>query len=268
MTKPVMPWELEEHVRVAFLEAVARHTVGVLVRRGTGLGTGVLVQFGADRFVGTAWHVMKDAPPEDTFFVARTSEPLRFGSKRELKTASRSGLRKAFRLPIDRIVTSSDAGDVALMHLSATPPELADMYFNDLASPRTSPLPGKIVLVLGFALELSRLAGPVRHTGDVAEYAAMIHAEWSEIVNPNEAPNYNPTLHFLADFRRDVPSEDFVNDPKGMSGSGVWLVPEFRKGEAWDPRDAKLVGIQSSWYAGRQMLKATRVERLIALLTG
>src|SRR5205814_10585108 len=55
-------------------------------------------------------------------------------------------------------------------------------------------------------------------------------------------------------------------DPHGMSGGSVWrMKPVTRVREIWSPSSADLVGIQTGFYKGAKLIKATRIEEAVRL---
>jgi len=94
------------------------------------------------------------------------------------------------------------------------------------------------------------------------------------IPEETSALDYQPDLNFDIyleyDPRKihDVNTDNILPDitPQGMSGCGVFEVPIDHKDKIWNASDIKLIGIQSSYYPGNKLLKATKIEHLFEIL--
>jgi hypothetical protein len=75
-------------------------------------------------------------------------------------------------------------------------------------------------------------------------------------------------VHYDIDDLVRVGSEDPVQpvQPSGISGCGLFRVERVRKRGLWSPGPLPLVGIQSSYYSARGLLRATRSEFAVRLL--
>ena len=67
---------LDEHLRVATIERIARYTVGIGLEVNTLVGTGTLIASGEDRFVLTAHHVIEGVPRGKINFWCRPPAPI------------------------------------------------------------------------------------------------------------------------------------------------------------------------------------------------
>ena|SRR5207302_1455061 len=85
--KPSGLSDLEWHAFQALTEAIARHTVAIVPRRGNLLGSGVCVSYRTENFVATAAHVVKGHNLTDLTLLAKAPAPLQIMCMSEL-TAS------------------------------------------------------------------------------------------------------------------------------------------------------------------------------------
>ncbi len=131
--------DLEKNTFQALTEAIARHTVAIVPRRGNLLGSGVCVSYKTEHFVATAAHVTKKRNLTDLTLVAKAPAPLQILRKSELAAsigARPQGVR--FCPPFDDTLVSQDDSDVVLLHLKEVPNEMREAYFYDLAKGQVS----------------------------------------------------------------------------------------------------------------------------------
>jgi hypothetical protein len=77
--------------------------------------------------------------------------------------------------------------------------------------------------------------------------------------------NYDPSIHFLLDAARndiwlpDGRPGDLPIRLEGVSGCGIWQSEWPKDGclDRWDPTRTRIVGIQTSYYRSRSLIKAT-----------
>ena len=85
---------------------------------------------------------------------------------------------------------------------------------------------------------------------------------------PGELENYDPTYHRLLDYRRDATNyktdaKERLPHPGGMSGCGVWHAYSADDVESgWRPEYARLIAIQSAWYADVPALRVAPIDRI------
>jgi hypothetical protein len=135
-----------QQTRLAIIERIACHTVGIAVNANTGIGTGTLVACDADKFVLTAHHVIADAKSSEIRFWCRPSASI---------------------VPIQEQIVDAEA-DVAVLQLNPNfaPPEPSVYY--DLRESRPfaawpeAKLEGISRFFFGFPVENAR---PVRAFG-------------------------------------------------------------------------------------------------------
>jgi hypothetical protein len=168
-------------------------------------------------------------------------------------------------------LTSEPLDDLAVLVIDPSFVPSPHLRFHQIQDDRRTPDVGSYVVLFGLPSELLRLVGPLeeKSTGRMG-YMTFGNFEWRTIVKGecHDLENFNPTRHFLIDFYGETISEEYVTHPGGISGCGVWTYPPITKAEVWDPTKVELVGVQSSWYKERRLMKAIKIERLLALLKG
>src|SRR5712692_2621424 len=77
----------------------------------------------------------------------------------------------------------------------------------------------------------------------------------------------HPSISFLG-FPSLPPDSPLLKNPGGLSGGGLWKAPRMGKDAGlWSPTKAPLVGILIGWSPKREVLVATRSNRVWRLLT-
>jgi hypothetical protein len=85
-------------------------------------------------------------------------------------------------------------------------------------------------------------------------------AEWTEILEPQTQPHFDSQLHFLTTYYSAITDN---MHPKGFSGAGMWF--HETGAPVWHP-NLRLAGIVTHFYPATNLLKQTRVERVIEFL--
>ncbi len=249
----------------AMEEAITYSTLGISPDDGETVGTGVALSYKDKKCIVTAKHLVEEMDHNNFRFYFRDDEPQRRITKKELPKIKRLGGRKWFRIPVINITLSDEIDDLALLFIDQSY-NLRNLRFHGLLSETMSYEEGKDLLLFGFAQELIGAAQDV-YTGERG-FALISCFEWRSIISTTKLLNeYDPSRHFLMEFYNDPESVEGITSPKSMSGCGVWMPAKLSKPGLWVPEsNINLCGIQSSWYEGPKILKATKVERLLALL--
>ena len=153
--------------RLAIIERIACHTVGIAVKANTGVGTGTLVACDAGKFVLTAHHVIADARPSEIRFWCRPSASIVEKAAKDITDAEMGRVTAGIQFPVQELIVDAEA-DVAVLQLDPNfaPPEPSVFY--DLPESRpfaTWPedqLEGISMFFFGFPVENAR---PVRVFG-------------------------------------------------------------------------------------------------------
>ena len=231
-------------------------TLYVIVGDEVDIGTGVCLEYMGHHYIATAAHVIERWGPDASIGII----PKAAGN---LETnPARTVNRLGFTPRIGRVVISPHPlDDLAVLELKERPVGTRDenFYRVDFVEPR--PLrANRQVLVYGYPEALLKTwrrghtllrfnTSPLSDAPRIARVART---------NPIfKSRKFNPALHFLMDFPR---IRGAVENPKGMSGAGVWH-PVLSGQGIWRPT-LQLIGIQIRWHESERLLVATRVKRL------
>ncbi len=256
--------DLEEQWIRAIQESIAWRCVSIYSERKRVVGTGVPVMYRKRQYIVSTRHFLKDEDPNDLLFAGRPGGSIIRVRKRELseRMEAQPGTpaQELKRLHILDKRVSTYADDLAALRVCIARPQDRGMRFFPVgeAVSRT-PRAGTTVMLSGFPGELARCRrGELRFSHDF-ELCTIEKAR-------KNLSSFHSRRHFLLDFKVDRNSEEYVTHPEGMSGSGVWTLPPLTTGKVLEPQKVSLVGIQIAWYADSQLLKATKISRLICLL--
>ncbi len=247
----------------AIEEALTYSTLGISPDDGENdVGSCVALSYEGKKFIVTARHVVEGKDHHDFRFYFRDDEPQRRITIKELTSIQTMSGRQWIRIPVATIILSDEIDDLALLLIDQDY-NLKNLRFYNLHSESIIYEEGRDLVLFGFAQELIRTAENI-YTGERG-YALISCFEWRSIISATKPlNNYDPSKHFLMEFYHD---DQGIASPKAMSGCGVWIPKKLSKPGIWVPEDnITLCGIQSSWYEDSRILKATKIERLLALL--
>jgi hypothetical protein len=169
------------------------------------------------------------------------------------------------------MISPHPADDLALLHLRFLPPEMHHMeFYEPQSADRAAPV-RKQVILHGFPWESSRILRIEGETaGAVFPYfdyllVTRVTKEVTEHLR-HGILQYRPIIHFLLGFPSLPPDSPLLKDPRGLSGGGLWKGPRMGKDTVWSPTKARLVGILIGWSPRREVLVATRSNRVWRLL--
>lgn len=215
-------------------------------------GTGTFFRVADESFLVTAAHVWEEA------------ERLGFGQELFAfdPVESAGGLFTMNAVPLAGTWHyAKDPADVAIMELDRPVVELLrGAHFLRLNEVALRPRPGGRCWVFGFPAETARdLAADRLFRFDPFCLMAPQH--------PGDAAldGYDPAGHFLLDaarddmWRPDGTRSDMPYRLNGISGCSVWQ-PEWPPGNdaaRWDPARTRIVGVQTSYYRKKSLIKAT-----------
>ncbi|MEF9388457.1 hypothetical protein V4890_22980 [Ralstonia solanacearum species complex bacterium KE056] len=222
-------------------------------------GSATCIELRGVRYLLTAAHVVHDRQ-------GRQLDPRAIGVvfRRE------AGTKNAF---VQRILAvgggREDPLDIALLELSAE-------GANEIATskdflPETRILNGvsadgsRLFAVYGAPRSLSSLslsdetftAGPMCYT-TISCDPFPSHLDQSRDI----ALEYNKTSNISTSQEGTIEAQD----PKGLSGGGIWLVTKPQDGAFWDPSESKLIGVQHTWLSSAGLVWGTQVQFAISLL--
>lgn len=267
-----MPSEVTTLAQDAIEEAISYSTLGIASEDGTVTGTAIAIDYEAQFLIITNKHVVDDIASGPFWFYFRPDAPLIRAPKKDFgKHINKVVGSERFRISITRTLTSEPLDDLAVLVIDPSIVPSPHLRFHRIQDDRRTPDVDSYVVLFGLPSELLRLVGPLKEKSTArVGYMTFGNFEWRTIIEEecHDLENFDSTRHFLIDFSEEINSEEYVTHPRGMSGCGVWTYPMFTKAELWDPTKVELVGVQSSWYKDRRLMKAIKIERLLALLKG
>ena len=251
-------------------EAIAWHTVAIDVslssKDNPDWGTGSLVKIKGKSFVVTCKHVVKPGyRNEDLRFLYRSEKAFQWVDKEVIKEIS---IRKIYKdvyktfpqkIPIINRVYSDDEDDLVLLEVDTSSHGVSQYNFFDMNLDVLTPEANTPVYFMGFSRELSRRATIY---GDIGVFPFF---GISPIIDKRvDSDDFNPEGHFLIDFKTsDI--DEYNIDPYGLSGCGVWSRTPSGSYKLWTA-NIYLVGVQHGYFRRSEVLKATRIKRLIQLV--
>lgn len=234
-------------------------------------GTGVAVRYDNQDYILTADHVLTGEPDDDKIMiVGRPAAPIQEVKKDHLHGAVFGASQKpvtfsaATHITITQRLAGKVGEDIAALKLQDAKTYLPHTIFHDLSDQGETHIDvGAIVHLFGFPGELAQ---QVKHrVTKQSGAAAFPYFAQQKIGQLCAAPDkLDSSLHFVTDFTYD----DTTCDPKGMSGCGVWSIPQIEKGKLWLPSKSQLLGIQSGVYRKAGLVVVVRIERVLDLLSG
>lgn len=260
--------EAKDAARKGLNEQAANRTVALYVIKEGGvdvdIGTGVCLAYRGRFFIATAAHLMKRWREAEVGIIPKAAGNLETNPARAVN-------KFGFSPKIERVVPSPNPlDDLAVLVLAERPRGMGDeaFYAVDLLAPPPVQV-GRQMLVCGYPRALvktwSRGGKLVRfNVSPVFDAPRIVRAaQGSPVLKSRQ---YDLALHFLTDFPK-IPGA--VDNPKGMSGAGVWDVERAKRGDlgVWRPR-LRLAGIQIAWHETARLVVATRVKRLWRILEG
>lgn len=226
-------------------------------------GTGSLIKVNKQIFILTCEHVVKRGyKAEKIKFLYRDEHAIQWGSRERILHTPINILTTKLRLtfpvelPIVNRFYANDDCDLVLLELDASYP-LFEKYnfFNLNLNIDLVPKKDCQVYFMGFSTELFREVKK-KAFGCFPYFANSI------IVDKRiDVIDFDPDKHFLIDYD----FEDERAEPKGLSGCGIWSRMPSGEGNIWTP-NLRLVGIQTGVYRKYNVLKATKIEKIIDLL--
>ena len=93
--------------------------------------------------------------------------------------------------------------------------------------------------------------------------------EWPEVASDSRPADLESDIFLLfegGNYSRTDTSETFEwNDPRGISGAGIWDL-KISRGQVWAPRQAVLIGIETSWYEPKKYLRGVQISHWLRLV--
>lgn len=233
----------------AIQEAVAWHTVCLVVDKSQSIGTGSAILWRGRPLILTANHVIKDSRNDDIYFHFRHEGTMMVAPLDEFRSHPKMKYKKKVKIEIGRRHASEDL-DLAVMEVQGSISADHPVQFFAIPEDAVTPSAGTIVVVEGNPADLKKTVVP----GIAASYKII---DWSRIKkNPNFEP-FNPETEFVTKFRaKDIHA-------RGFSGAGVWF--DKPTDGVWHP-NLGLAGICTHYYERLKLLSAIRIEHIVRFL--
>lgn len=234
----------------AIQEAVAWHTVSLIVNNSESIGTGSAIFWHGHPLILTANHVIKDSPNDDIYFHFRHEGTMKVAPLDKLHSHPDMKYKRKVKIEIGRRYASEDL-DLAVLEVQESISADHLLQFFAVPEDAVAPPAGTIVMTQGNPSDLKKTVAP----GTAASYALI---EWSRIEkNPKFEP-FNPETEFVTKFR--------VSDlhARGFSGAGVWF--DKPTNGVWHP-NLGLAGVCTAYYERLKLLSAVRIQHAIRFLS-
>lgn len=268
---------LNENLRVATVERIARYTVGIGVGANTVVGTGTLIASGQERFVLTARHVIKDVLKDGSFceirFLCRPSAPIIEKPARDVSdteiAAAKFTLGAPF--PIEAVIEDVRV-DVAILKIAPTfqLPGAAEYYdlrrSGDFMNwPAAETLEKLSLFMYGYPTDNSR---PLHTEGNDTTYflgSASYHVNYSSDTNTRHWANlskskFSAETDFLLDYAQSQGITGY-----GFSGAGIWVITDVGNRLVWGS-DPALIGMAFRSVETPPLIAAAKLPPILAVL--
>lgn len=191
----------KEEASSAFEEAIAWHSVGVVVNRFQEVGTGVAIQWKGHDLILTAAHVIRDTKVENLRFFFRVIGQLTRG---DIKTAPSFIAAPYRKIHIVRVERSRDQ-DLAFLEVGAELEKDGPVFYQ--MDPKIPARLDRNIVLYGLQAELNREVAP-------SAFAVGAAVEWTEEVPPGFENGEGVELV--------VRYTSVERHPRGFSGCGAW----------------------------------------------
>ena len=237
-------------------------------------GTGIAIRYRNQGYIVTAAHVLKGEPRNEKILIIGKPDSIQKEvEKQKIPDAFFRGTHGPIKSSTGTHITITERlenkalGDIAALKVEDVRDDLPHTVFHDLSGQgETDISKGRPVIICGFPGELA-LHAQHRVTGQL-RVAIFTCFAWQHIMAiPESLDQLNP-LNPIIDFVTDFTHDNETWDPKGMSGGGAWTIPKIKDGELWSPSQTQILGIQSGFYRNKNLLRLTRTECLLKLLSG
>lgn len=233
----------------AIQEAVAWHTVCLIVNKSESIGTGSAILWRGQPLILTANHVVKDSLNDDIYFHFRHQGTMKIAPLDKLHSHPEMNYTRKVKIEIGHRYTS-EALDLAVLEVQESISKEHLIQFFPLTKDSITPPPGTIITMRGYPSDLARTVAP-----QTAASYAMI--QWSRIEKNPQFEPFNPETEFLTRFK---PNNLHA---RGYSGAGVWF--DKPTSGVWHP-NLGLAGVCTHYYSRRKLLSVVRIEPVIRFL--
>jgi hypothetical protein len=262
---------IEEQTRKAIHEATSWYTVAIdvsLASKGSlAWGTGSILKFQERLFILTCEHVVqREYKDEEIRYLFRDDNELKgHYCVDNVKNASLRELTEnpetlAVMLPlVHRFYSDEEDDDLVLLELDPRSELFRRNHFYPIElNIKILPKEDVKICLLGFPTDFMR-----DERGD-GRFGCFPYFLASRVVDKELNRNvydYNKEKHFLIEYEK---FGDKIDNLRGISGCGIWTPSQLPQ-EVWTA-NLRLLGVQTGFYEGDEVLKATRIEKVIELL--
>jgi len=261
--------DVDKQKFTAIVERIAVFTVGIAVNDNTSVGTGVLVEDGAKRFVLTAEHVVRDVDPSRMRFWCKPAAPLIEQRASDAPRNELQSLTYGYVFPI-RAITTDESADLAVLSLDPEfrLPGASEFYNFSLSAPLTGQstnLEGVSILCFGFPVanskEVSRVGQNVYNFTGCACHACYYDSALNSTLWNRISISFSPDANLILRYSE---SEGWF-EPDGFSGCGVWVATEGATDLLWKAVPI-LVGVEHHYVKRLEILIASRLSSIVNII--
>lgn len=200
------------------------------------LGSGSLVQIGGSHFGLTAAHVLDGGLKRYPRLAHSTS----YGAAPEM-----------IQLPIP---CKGPPSDIGVFKAAAASWAGTHVTFETLVDYPS--LAGDILFIQGFS-------GAKSHFSAFGPGVASEATPFATVEGSSSLPWFDPELHIAIEYPIDGNLNErgepvSLPDPRGFSGSLLWKTNRSARAEGWNPEDAEVIGVVTTWDPDGHSLIATR----------
>ena len=259
---------LDEQLRLATIEKVASYTVGIAVASNTGVGTGILVTDGTDRYILTAAHNFKDVDMAGVRFWLRPNKAIIEKAARNTTNEEVGRLTVGTSIPIVEIRTDPRT-DIAILRIddSFVFPEGPEIYHIgrsfEFASWPDDQLDDISTLMFGFPVANSRPYHTIGNNTFCFLGVASMFSRYSTKINAEKfsgLKGVSPDKDFLIEY---TGMGDDI-DPHGFSGCGVWIPTDTQGQKVWRS-DPVLIGVTNLYFRRANLMAATKLPAIVTI---
>jgi hypothetical protein len=258
---------IDEQVRIATVERIARYTIGIAVEKNSCIGTGTFVLVGGEKFILTAGHVLGESKPGDLRFWTRPSAPIKEKPAAEVEISEVGGFTLGVQLPIVDI-WQDKTSDIAAMKLAPSfiPPEAVDVfdvrYSHEFMGWEDKKLGGLSLLLFGFPIGNSKEVFVERNRSFRFLGCAEYLSEYSVDLNGAAWSGLSSQHSKSRDFVFKYQGVRGGLAPHGFSGGGVWVLGDSGDRTVWRP-DPILIGVVHSYAPRAGLLIAAKLPTFV-----
>ncbi|CAN5554505.1 hypothetical protein BH10ACI4_BH10ACI4_33820 [soil metagenome] len=258
---------MNEQLRLATVERIASYSVGIMVEKNTGVGTGTLITDGIDIYILTAAHNVQDVDVQGLRFWLRPNKAII--EKAAQDTTIKEVGRLTVGVPLPIVETRIDPErDIALLRIdqSFCLPEGPEVYplgrSFEFADWPEGHLDGISTLMFGFPVANSRPLHTVGNNTFCFLGSANMLSRYSAKINAENFRGLSNSISSHTDFLLEYTGEGL--DPHGFSGCGVWIPTDTEGQKVW-AADPALIGVSNQYFRRSNLISATKLPAIVTI---